>query len=276
MKTICLGPEGSFSEDALIEICARLGLEGNERILVDENRDILPSFCATDTVLAVSAMHTIADGRVEVPFTGLVDLFDSSLEIGVIMALKMPINFSLLAQHGAEMGRVKGVIAHQKAFGPCSGIIASFPQFKAVSSNSEAARMVAVDPEYSEWVALASPRCGRIYDLSVLAQNVSDKRAMTTFYAFSKNVVLPQPRSLEWRVLTVFDLLNIPGALFHLLGPLQQFNLSHINSRHISEGNERFVMEIEMVGRDDAFRCAEAIRSHTLKALTFAFPVLSV
>jgi chorismate mutase / prephenate dehydratase len=273
-KTICLGPSGSFSEEALTRVSKFFGVDSKDRVLVEENKDILPRLCKSETALAVSAMHTIAGGRVDESFGGLYSVLDSNHKLRVELALKMPIKFALLCRKGVSLNEVVGVISHSKGLDACSKVVREFPQSESSSSNSEAARMVAEDERYRDWAVIASLECAEIYGLQVLKKNISDSPAVTTFYAFSRGLSFSKLSSENWRLLSVFDLRHQPGSLFKVLGALKRYNLLHLDSEHKFRGEYRFVIEVEMPCEKTALKCAELIKARSKKSVTFVFPIL--
>lgn len=275
MTTICLGPIGSFSEDALHLVSKQLGIGTFGTQMVEDNADIIPALLKQEESFAVSAMHT-SSGRVEVPFEGLVSILDLIQRPMVPFAIDMTFEFSLLACPGVKQSQLKGVVAHAKAIKACPTIVSTFLQSHTVSSNSLAAQMVAEGGEYEGWATLASRRCGDLYGLRELQSNVSDRQAQTSFYAFANGISFPVKQSNKWRVLSVFDLLNVPGSLARVLNSVRKFQMTHIYSAHQSEGNYRFIVELETVSRKDALICADALYKNTQKAAVFTFPVLSV
>jgi prephenate dehydratase len=273
MKTICLGPRGSFSDEASGKIIKLLDGISDHKVFVQNNSKVLPKLYNLDHSLAVSAMHTVAGGRVDESFEELYTVLDSNHKLRVELALKMPIKFALLSRNGVS--KFEGVVAHKKALGACRKVIGNYAKVKVVGSNSKAAKLVAEDHRYKNWVAIASVECARIYGLQVLRRkNISDSPAITTFYAFSRGLSFPKLSSENWRLLSVFDLKHKPGSLFKILGVLRQYNLLHLDSVHKSNGEYRFVIEVEMPSEKVSLKCAELIKARSKKTATFVFPVL--
>ncbi len=272
MKTICLGPSGSFSDEASEKIIELLDGTYDRKVFVKNNSKVLPKLYNLDHSLAVSAMHTVAGGRVDESFGELYSVLDSNHKLRVELALKMPIEFALLSRNGVR--KFEGVVAHKKALGACRKVIGNYAKVKVVGSNSKAAKLVAEDPRYKNWVVIASVGCARIYGLQVLRENISDSPAVTTFYAFSRGLSLPKLSSENWRLLSVFDLKHQPGSLLKILGALRYYNLLHLDSEHKFRGEYRFVIEAEMTCEKTALKCAELIKAKSKKAVTFVFPVL--
>ncbi len=273
MKTICLDSMLSFSGEALERVCSILGVSSACRIFVRDNKDILPKLIAENHALAISAMHTMAKGRVEVPFASLVGLLDDSHGIQIPLAIRMPVEFFLLCNQGVILEEVEGVVAHEEALGACSGIVSRFPKFKSIPSNSKAARMVANGGRYAKWAVLASRKCAEAFHLKVVGERVSNAPAVTTFYGFTKGITAPKLKSDTWRLLAVFDLLHKPKSLSGVLNQIDH-NILHLHSIHQSGGKYRFVIEVEIPTEEIALMCADRIRLHTMKVLTFVFPVL--
>ncbi|MDB5204802.1 MAG: prephenate dehydratase [Candidatus Taylorbacteria bacterium] len=275
MKTFYLGPDGSFSGLALNRAIELMNVSESERIDAGENSNIIPLLRDNHGSLAVAAMHTDAEGRVEDLFRSLMRLLDTGAQISIGAALVTPIQFTLMGRRGINLGNAKGVVAHKKGLGACPRMVEALLNSEEVTSNSRAALLVATEERFGDWLALASLGCAEKFGLEVIAENVSNEPAVTTFYVFGNGLKLPKLKSGCWRLLSFVDLLDVPGSLHELTGAVKEHNSLYIHSIHKDAKNYRFVIEIEFGDEETALVAAEKISRATLKAMSFAFPVLS-
>ena len=131
----------------------------------------------------------------------------------------LPIRFQLMAIRGAKLAEITDVYSHVHAIGQCRKIIRKLALKPHVAGDTAgAARQV------SEWrdktkAAFAPRLAAEVYGLDILAEDVEDEKHNTTrFVILSKTAVMP--KAGPDRVLTtfVFDVRNIPAALYKALG----------------------------------------------------------
>jgi prephenate dehydratase len=131
----------------------------------------------------------------------------------------LPIRFQLMALRGAKLSGITDVYSHVHALGQCRKIIRKQGMKPHVAGDTAgAARQV------SEWgdlskAALAPRLAAQVYDLDILAEDVEDEKHNTTRFVILSKTPAPAKASSE-RVLTtfVFDVRNIPAALYKALG----------------------------------------------------------
>lgn len=131
----------------------------------------------------------------------------------------LPIRFQLMALKGARLDGITDVYSHVHALGQCRKIIRKLGLKPHVAGDTAgAARQVAEWDDKSK-AALAPRLAADVYDLQILAEDVEDEKHNTTrFVILSKTAKAAKPA--ENRVLTtfVFDVRNIPAALYKALG----------------------------------------------------------
>lgn len=252
IKKICLGPEGSFSENAMKIALKELGLslegENGENIQVENNAQVIPTFSKTNGYGAVAclAVHTRQQGRLTGSFEDMIALFEDSEAI-ILGALDMPVSFSLMVRDGVT--EPQGIISHQRGIGACKKLVEGIGKpVKAVGSNPLAAKMVASDPEYAFYGALAPAECAELYGLKILKDKCETSPAWTMFYIFGRNII-PQIEKIknEWRAVVIFDAKDAPLALVRALLSFGLFgiNMVHLVSVFSEEGKYRFIAEVE-------------------------------
>ncbi|MBG0827068.1 prephenate dehydratase [Planomonospora sp. ID67723] len=254
-KLAYLGPEGTFAEEAL-------------RILAPE-AERLPS--ANVSAALDAARRGEADGAV-VPLenslegaiaTTLDELaWGDPLLIGAEVLL--PVEFSLLARPGTEIGQIKRVFSHPAALTQCRGFIArELPDAVTIAAPSTAGAAQEVSLPASPYDAAIGARiAGEHYGLVELAARIGDRSdTVTRFVQVSRPGPLPEPTGADRTSLVVFLSDDHPGALLEMLTEfsVRGVNLTRIESRPTGDGIGRYFFHFDFEGHVAEARVGEAI-----------------
>jgi prephenate dehydratase len=131
----------------------------------------------------------------------------------------LPIRFQMMAIRGATLAGITDVYSHVHAIGQCRKIIRKLGVKPHVAGDTAgAARQVA------EWndptkAAFAPRLAANVYGLDILAEDVEDEKHNTTrFVVLSKTAIAADPETKNTLTTFVFDVRNIPAALYKGLG----------------------------------------------------------
>ncbi|MBI2627740.1 hypothetical protein HYW72_02305 [Candidatus Nomurabacteria bacterium] len=292
MKITFLDPPGANFTDIARRKLAELF---NQRILltadlelVKKNEEVLPTVIRHGGY-GVVAMETIAEGRYDGPVGSFVHLLDhyqfsEACPTTVIAALKMRVEFALMARRGTRIEEVTEVLGHEKSFGACRRRIQERGwRFIQSPSNGKAAEQVAENPIFAKAVALGPRTAVEKYRrLCVFEENFEDEQAVTTFYLLGpkskKHIVGLREVNLS---LLVCRLLNKPGMLAKVVGAFGSFgiNLRHIRDFHV--GGDEYAHVIHFDCRKDQasahlLAIQKAVRSFAMEryVLLGPFPVV--
>lgn len=129
------------------------------------------------------------------------------------------VHINLLGVPGAAIGDVTKAMSHIVLLGQCRDFLKkhNIAPVTGVDTAGSAQR-VAVDNTPS-MAALASPLAGEIYELDVLAEHIEDQQNNTTrFLVMSPDPVRPLAGSTNIMTTFVFQVRNIPAALYKAMG----------------------------------------------------------
>jgi prephenate dehydratase len=260
-----LGPEGTFSEDALLAAAGDAAVDPVPR----------PSVYA--------AIRAVAEGEVQralVPFENSIEgAVRSTLDTlafeaeGVTIAGEHdhPIRHSLIARSEMPLERVAVVLSHPQASAQCARFIREeLPQaaVRAAASTADAVRSVAVGDE--PWAALGAASAARIYGCIVLRQGVEDNPANVTRFVWIAPAGTRPSGAGPWRTTLVFSELGAdhPGALVEALTEFssRDVNLTRIESRPLRQGLGRYMFFCDLDGGAGEEPVAEAIQALRGKA----------
>lgn len=263
MRIAYLGPEGTFSEDALR---AAVG---------DQEVEALPSASVFEAIVAVR------EGRADralVPFENSIEgavtatldtlAFDAD-GLTLVGEYDLPIRHCLIARRGMPLEEIQVVLSHPQPSAQCARFIReNLPQaeVRAAPSTAEAVRTVAESDE--PWAALGAESAARLYGAAVLRAGVEDEADNITRFVWVAREGLSPSGSGPWRTSLVFSELGAdhPGALVEALQVFSDraVNLTRIESRPLRRGLGRyqFFVDIEGAAGDEPLGAAiEALRS---------------
>ncbi|WP_228551910.1 prephenate dehydratase [Mumia zhuanghuii] len=174
----------------------------------------------------------------------------------------LPIHFDLLAVPGATLESITEVHSHVHALGQCRRIIREHGLTPVIAGDTAGAAR-----EVAEWgdptkAALATPLAARTYGLQTLASTVEDEEHNTTrFVVLSRQPEVPPPG--DWPTVTtfVFNVRNIPAALYKALGGFATngINMTKLESYMVGGTFAATMFLVEVDGHPDDPPLARAL-----------------
>ena len=288
MRVGYFGPEGTFTQEALIEATGGRGADGT--------LDAVPLPTIYDTVMAV---HEGLVDRALVPIENSLEgsvnatLDALSLEtedVAIVGEVVHPIRHCLIARGELELEQIETVVSHPQATAQCARFIRTrLPGARVLqgSSTAEAVRVVA--DHHGPWAALGNRLAAERYGCVVLRAGVEDVADNETRFVWLAPVGRPPGQPGEaaavgpWKTALVFWGVGseAPGWLVRCLAEFasREVNLTRIESRPRKQGLGRYMFFVELEGRDTEAHVTAALdglRAHveTLRVLG-SFPVWS-
>jgi prephenate dehydratase len=241
-----LGPEGSFTEEALL---TQGDLAGDELVPYRSWPEVLGAVTGGEVDLAFLALENSIEGSVNLIVDALV--FDDDLWIQREVVHEITQN--LLVPPGSGLADIRRVVSFPNALGQCRGwVTANLPGVSEVPANStsEAARLVAESGPGS--AALGTALAAKLAGLDVLVPHVEDQAGnMTRFVvaALPGPGRIPPPTGHDKTSIVCFQRANVAGSLHEILGHFSArgLNLAKLESRptKTSLGDYCFVIDIE-------------------------------
>ncbi len=244
MRCAYLGPEGTFSEEAL-----RMYSPDAEAVACVDVPSALDMVRFGEADFAVVPIENSVEGGVN----ATLDTLAHGTPLMIVGEVVVPITFSLVARAGTRMEDVRTVGTHPHAWAQCRRWLRdNLPQAVHVPVPSTAAGAAALASGEAEYDA---GLCSRIaverYQVEVLAEGIADVwNAVTRFVVVSTPRRLPRPTGADKTTLMVHLAHNEAGGL---LAMLQEFavrgvNLSRIESRPIGDALGRYGFSIDAEG----------------------------
>ena len=229
MRIAFLGPEGTFTEEALR---ASAGGQGEE----------VPYPTVYETVMAVqegAADRAVVpiENSLEGGVAATLDALAGEAE-GVRIAAEVvhPIHHCLLARDRLELGRIERVVSHPQATAQCARFLRErLPRAERVTAASTAEAVRSIRDSDEPVAALGSRLSAELYGCEVLAENVEDHPDNLTRFVWlarAGEVEEPEPPAKTSIVFWGFND-DSPGALVAVLGEFAErdINLTRIESR---------------------------------------------
>jgi chorismate mutase/prephenate dehydratase len=257
-----LGPEGTFSEQALIRQFGS-AVESRPCASIDE---VFRAVEAGTADFGLVPVENSSEGAVN----RTLDLLLTST-VGINAEVSIPVQHSLMTRSGTLHG-VTRVSAHSQALAQCqTWLNLHHPELEraAVASNAEAARMASQDPTVA---AIAGEIAARRYGLHVVAGNIQDDpHNRTRFAVIGRLETLPSGRDQTSLILSVP---NRAGAVYHMLAPLAKHGVSmtRFESRPARLGTWEYYFYVDVEGHRSDPKIAAALDE--LKRETAFFKIL--
>lgn len=263
MKYTYLGPEGTFSEAALLKVS---GSDSAERIPATS----VPAALAMVREGTVDAAMVPIENSVEGGVTATLDAIAEGNDLRIVQEVLVPIRFILVGAPGTTLDAVRVVSTHSHAWAQVRGWMSeALPTVEYVPASSTAAAAVAfldnADPGYD--AAVCSPIVAEQHpELNLLATDIGDTaNAITRFILVTTaedGIPTPEPTGADKTTLVIPLPEDRSGALMDLL---EQFaargvNLSRIESRPTGESLGSYFFSIDAEGHLENLRMRNALR----------------
>jgi len=277
MRVAFLGPEGTFTEEAL-RASAPSGVAIEEVPYPSEYETVM-AVQAGQVDRAVVPIENSLEGSVAATLDALAGEAD---RVRIAAEVVRPISHCLIARQGVAIDEVRSVVSHPQALAQCAGFLRDrLGQAEPASAPSTADAVRTVADSTEPWAALGPRLAAELYGCAVLAEAVEDRGDNLTRFVWLAREG-DEPPGPPAKTSIVFWGFNdeSPGALVGVLGELadRAINLTKIESRprRVRLGHYMFFADLE--GAVDEPRVREALdalggRVQTLKVLG-SYPVV--
>ncbi|HEY3501921.1 MAG TPA: prephenate dehydratase [Actinocatenispora sp.] len=250
-----LGPEGTFSEEAL-----RTLPEAGDGVLLPARTvpEALDAVRTGEADAALVPLESSVGGAVPVTMDDLA----AGRPLQIVREVVLPIRFVFAAPAGTALADIGSVAAHPQASAQCRDWLRrTVPDASVVDvlSNATAAVLTAKG-EYD--AALSTPLAARRNGLALLVEGVADHPdAMTRFAVVTRPAPPPEPTGNDVTTIAVYIAHDQVGALLAVLTELavRGVNLTRIESRPTGERLGRYCFFLDCTGHVVDARMGEAL-----------------
>jgi prephenate dehydratase len=274
MRVAYFGPEGTFTQEALITATA--GQDG---------LDLVSQPTIYDTVMAVhfgSAQRALVpiENSLEGSVNATLDALAMETEdVSIVGEVVHPIRHCLIARSALELSEIEAVVSHPQATGQCARFIRTrMPQARVLAGSSTADAVRTVAEHDGPWAALGNRLAAERYHCQVLRAGVEDVPDNETRFVWLGPVGAPPggvgadlipPDGVgadpigPWKTAVVFWGVGseAPGWLVRCLSEFasREVNLTRIESRPRKQGLGRYMFFLDLEGRDIEPHVADAL-----------------
>lgn len=260
-----LGPEGTFTEAALLEISANGLVPGSA------SSDSITPIPTESTPAALAAVRSGDADYACVPFENSIEgsvlpTLDN-LAIGtplqIFAELTLDVSFTIVVRPGTPASKVETVAAFPVAAAQVRHWLSEhLPRAEVVPANSNAAAADDVSHGRADAgvsTALAAER----YSLTALATDVVDEPNARTRFVLAGQPGPPPDRTGADRTSVVLRLDNVPGALVSAMSEfaIRDIDLTRIESRPTRIELGTYIFFLDCVGHIDDDAVAEALKA---------------
>ncbi len=253
-----LGPEGTFTEAALLQVPGAAGLA---RIPSTTPAAALAKVRRGEACAAMLPIENSIEGGV--PAT--LDAISNGVELRIVHEVVVPVSFVLVARAGVSLADITAVGTHPHAWAQTREWFGEhLPSASHVPENSTAAAAHALVAGTAAFqAAVCAPLVAEQTGLTVLAAGIEDNMgAVTRFVLVGRPGSLPEPSGADKTTLAIPLPEDHPGALMAIL---EQFasrgvNLSRIESRPTGQFLGHYTFSVDVDGHIHDARVADALR----------------
>lgn len=259
-----LGPEGTFTEAALLQITSAglvpgHGAELLQPLSIESTPAALDAVRDGEADYACVPIENSIDGSV----TPTLDSLSMGSPLQVFAETTLDITFSIVVKAGRSAADVRSLAAFSVASAQVRRwVAANLPgaEPRPAYSNGDAARQVA---EGQADAAVTSPLAAAHWRLDTLADGVVDEPNARTRFVLVGSPGPPPARTGADRTSVVLRIDNAPGALLAALAEfgIRGIDLTRIESRPTRTGLGTYVFFADCVGHIDDDAVAEALKA---------------
>ncbi|HZU07554.1 MAG TPA: prephenate dehydratase [Chloroflexota bacterium] len=265
MRVGYFGPEGTFTEEALLT--ATRGLE-LETVPLPTIYDAVMAVHSGEVERTLVPIENSLEGSVNATLDALAMETEDVVIVGEVVH---PIRHCLIARTELELDEIEAVVSHPQATAQCARFIRTrLPQADVVAGSSTAEAVRMVSQHEGPWAALGNRLAAQLYGCRVLRAGVEDVPENETRFVWlarSGAPVGPPGAGGEplgpWKTSIVFWGVgsDAPGWLVGCLSELseREVNLTRIESRPRKQGLGHYMFFLDLEGRDTETHVAEAL-----------------
>jgi prephenate dehydratase len=259
MRVAFLGPEGTFSEEALM---ASPDAGKFEPIAEPTVYECVMAVHAGEVERALVPIENSLEGSVNATLDALV--FETE-EVTIIGESVHPIQHCLIARGPLALEQIERVVSHPQANAQCARFIRErLPNAEVTSSNSTADAVRIVADSNQPWAALGNRLSAELYGCRVLESGVEDVTENETRFVWLARAAPPDQEGSAWKTSIVFwGLPDSPGALVQVLQTFadRDVNLSKIESRPLKQRLGRYIFFADLERKQSDAAVVDALEA---------------
>lgn len=259
-KVCFQGVPGAYSEQALVQFFG----EDVRRFHVTEFKDIMKAVQEEDADYGILPIENSSAGTVG----GIYELLMEYDNLTIVGQEIVKVEHALLGVEGTDLSTIERVYSHPQGLLQCASFLNQYDWDQiGVPNTAIAAEKIQNDKDVRK-AAIASERCGTLYNLNVIQSciNQNPNNATRFIILANKNIY----RKDAEKISISFTLPHESGSLYKILAHFifNNVNMNHIESRPLQnkQWEYRFFVDIDGNLNDTAVRNAlHGIRQETME-----------
>lgn len=264
-----LGPEGTFTEEALL---ANVRDEQLRPFPYPSIREVLRAVSEGTADLGLVPIENSLEGSVALTLDLLAFGFD---DLTIVREVVHPIRHQLIARRPLELGEITKVVSHPHAYAQCRTFLDEhLPGVEHEAADSTAAAVRTVSRVDRPWAAIGTKLAAEMYECTVLRDDIEDSAENQTRFVFLAREPAPQDLDSAYKTSVVCGIAkDEPGSLLLILSEFayRHINLTKIESRPSKQALGHYIFFIDFEGR-----AGDAPAAQALKCLACKLPWLKV
>lgn len=264
-----LGPEGTFTEEALL---ANLPRDGLHPFPYPSIREVLRAVKEGEAGVGLVPIENSLEGSVALTLDLLAFDFD---ELQIVREVVHPIRHQLIARRPVDLAEVTKVISHPHAYGQCRTFLdAHLPGVEHEAANSTADAVRRVSRVDRPWVAIGTRLAADMYECAVVRDDIEDSVENSTRFVFLAREPAAQDADGPYKTSIVCGIeQDEPGSLLLILSEFayRHLNLTKVESRPSKLALGHYIFFIDFEGR-----AGDGPAAQTLTCLACKLPWLKV
>jgi prephenate dehydratase len=252
-----LGPPGTFSEEALLEL---LGPASDVEPV--PYRSVVAAIDAVMTGEVPEALVPI-ENSLEGAVNATLDRIARADGAVVVRAeVVHPVRHHLIARSVLPLDAYERVLSHPQPTGQCQEFLRTrMPQAEVDAANSTSDAVIGVSRSDAPWAAIGTLRAADLYGCEVVAADIADAdENVTRFVLLGREVAeAVGPGAFKTSIICAIPR-DRPGALLAILQEfaMRAVNLTRLESRPTKTGLGRYLFFIDMEGSRDRDMAVDA------------------
>lgn len=249
-----LGPQGTFSEEALL---AGVQADSVEPVACETIYDAVMAVDGGEVEFALVPIENSLEGSVTVTLDTLVG---DGAHTRIVGETLLAVRHCLIASEPVELAEIDTVVSHPHVPGQCARFLRgelAHAHVRAASSTAEAVRQVAEAGAHG-WAAIGTRLAAEIYGCEVLREGIQDRSDNETRFVWLARdgagqaplIAPPGSRPLKTSLVFWGPGADHPGWLVRCLSEFadREINLTKIESRPQRERSWRYMFFLDMEG----------------------------
>ena len=256
-KIAFLGPEGTFTEEALIKYIK--DLKEYEKMPISTIQDVIKSVDRGEVWQGVVPIENSIEGSVNI--TQDILTFESDAKI--IGEITIPIKHHLIGKKGTKIKNIKKILSHPHAAAQCRIFLAGkCAGCEIIAANSTAEAVKKLVSSESDTAAIGTKIAACLYDMEILFSDIEDSKENKTRFVIIGTIIPPKTGNDKTSIVC-FLKKDKPGSLFNILKEFAErnINLTRLESRPAKKDLGDYVFMIDMEGHIHDKTIYEAIES---------------